>query len=182
MSVSMSGIVRPYRGMVPKLGERVYLAPTAAVVGEVEIGDESSVWYGAVLRGDVGKITIGRRTNVQDLTCIHTSLGISTAVIGDDVTIGHQVTIHGARVEDGALIGIGSILLDNCVIGAEAWVAAGSLVTAGTIVKPRTLVRGQPARYVRDLTEQECGEGRKLAARYVGVAREHASVDVDTHR
>ena len=171
----MSGIVRPYRGIVPRLASGVYLAPTAAVIGDVELGEESSVWYGAVLRGDVGKITIGRRTNVQDLSCIHTSLGISTAVIGDEVTIGHQVTIHGARVEDGALIGIGSILLDNAVIGSEAWVAAGALVPAGMVVPPRTLVRGQPARHVRDLTEQEWLEGRKLAARYVGVAREHGN-------
>jgi len=176
----MTGIVRPYRGITPRLASGAYLAPTAALIGDVELGEESSVWYGAVLRGDVGKITIGRRTNVQDLTCIHMSLGISNAVIGDDVTIGHQVTIHGARVEDGALIGIGSILLDNCVIGAEAWVAAGSLVPAGMVVSPRTLVRGQPARPVRELTEQEWLEGRKLAARYVGVAREHAAVDPAT--
>jgi len=173
----MSGIVRPYRGLAPRLASGVYLAPTAAVVGDVELGEESSVWYGAVLRGDVGKITIGRRTNVQDLTCIHMSLGISNAVIGDDVTIGHQVTIHGARIEDGALVGIGSIILDNAVIGAEAWVAAGALVPAGMVVPPRTLVRGQPARPVRELTETEWLEGRKLAARYVGVAREHAAVD-----
>ncbi|HEV8550309.1 MAG TPA: gamma carbonic anhydrase family protein [Polyangiaceae bacterium] len=169
--------MRPFAGVAPRLGSGVYLAPTAAVVGDVTLGDEVSLWYGAVLRGDVGTITIGHGSNVQDLACIHMSLGISNAEIGRYVTIGHQVTIHGAKVGDGALIGIGAILLDNSVIGSEAWVAAGSLVPAGMQVPPRTLVRGQPARPVRDLTEAEWREGRKLAERYIGVAREHARVD-----
>ena len=171
----MTAIVRAYRGIVPRLGQSVYLAPTAAVIGDVEIGDESSIWYGAVLRGDVGQIRIGRRTNVQDLACLHMSLGESNAVIGDHVTIGHQATIHGATIGDGALIGIGAILLDNAVIGSEAMVAAGSIVPAKLEVPPRTLARGQPARIVRDLTEDEWRLGRKLAERYVGVARDHAA-------
>jgi carbonic anhydrase/acetyltransferase-like protein (isoleucine patch superfamily) len=175
--VPRSGIVRPYRGIVPELGRGVYLAPTAAVVGDVVIGEDSSVWYGAVLRGDVGKIRLGRRSNVQDLACLHMSLGTSDAIIGDEVTIGHNANIHGARIEDGALIGIGSILLDNAVIGSEAWVGAGALVPAGMKVPPRVLVLGQPAKIVRDLTEEEWLLGRKLAARYVGVARDHALVD-----
>jgi gamma-carbonic anhydrase len=173
----MSGIVRPYRGIAPRLGASVYLAPTAAVVGDVELGDETSVWYGAVLRGDVGKIRIGHRTNVQDLACIHMSLGLSHAEIGDFVTIGHHATIHGARIEDGVLIGIGSIVLDNAVIGHEAWVGAGALVPVGMRVPPRTLVLGQPARVVRELAEEDYLLGRRLAERYVGVAREHATVD-----
>jgi carbonic anhydrase/acetyltransferase-like protein (isoleucine patch superfamily) len=173
----MTAIVRPYRGISPRLADSVYLAPTAAVVGDVEIGEDSSVWYGAVLRGDVGKIRIGRRSNVQDLACIHMSLGISNAEIGDEVTIGHHANIHGARVEDGALIGIGSILLDNAVIGHEAWVAAGALVPVGMKVPPRVLVVGQPAKIVRELSEEDYLLGRRLAARYVGVARDHAEVD-----
>ena len=127
----MSGIVRPYRGIQPRLAGGVYLAPTAAVVGDVEIGEDSSVWYGAVLRGDVGKITLGQRTNVQDLACIHLSLGLSNTTIADDVTIGHHATIHGATVGAGALIGIGSIILDNAVIGSEAWVSAGGARAGG---------------------------------------------------
>jgi gamma-carbonic anhydrase len=173
----MNAIVRAYRGIVPRLGASVYLAPTAAVVGDVELGDEASVWYGAVLRGDVGQIRIGRRTNVQDLACIHMSLGLSNAEIGDEVTIGHHANIHGARIEDGALIGIGSIVLDNAVIGHEAWVGAGALVPLGMRVPPRTLVMGQPARIVRELDEKDYLLGRRLAERYVGVAREHAAVD-----
>jgi carbonic anhydrase/acetyltransferase-like protein (isoleucine patch superfamily) len=170
----MNGIVRSFRGVSPRFGNGVYLAPTASVVGDVELGEEVSVWYGAVLRGDVGHIRIGRRTNVQDQACIHMSLGVSHAEIGEEVTIGHHATIHGARVEDGALIGIGAILLDNAVIGHEACVGAGALVTAGMQVPPRVLVLGQPARVVRELDEKDYLLGRKLAERYVGVAREHA--------
>ncbi len=173
----MTGIVRPYRGITPRLASGVYLAPTAAVVGDVELGEDSSIWYGAVLRGDVGKIRIGRRTNVQDLACIHMSLGLSHAELEDEVTVGHHATIHGARIGTGALIGIGAIILDNAVIGAEAWVGAGALVPAGMQVAPRVLVVGQPARVVRQLREDEWILGRKLAERYVGVAREHSAVD-----
>jgi carbonic anhydrase/acetyltransferase-like protein (isoleucine patch superfamily) len=173
----MSGIVRKYRGIAPRMGQNVYLAPTAAVIGDVEIGEESSIWYGAVLRGDVGKIRIGRRTNVQDLACIHMSKDISNAEIADHVTIGHNAVIHGARIEAGALIGIGSIVLDNAVIGAECLVAAGALVPADFVAPPRVLVRGSPAKVVRDLTEEEWTLGRRLAERYVGVARDHASED-----
>jgi carbonic anhydrase/acetyltransferase-like protein (isoleucine patch superfamily) len=173
----MTAIVRPFRGVMPRLGRAVYLAPTAAVTGDVEIGDESSIWYGAVLRGDVGQIRIGRSTNVQDLACLHMSLGESHAEIGNYVTIGHNAMIHGAIVHDGALVGIGSILLDNAVVGAEAMVAAGSLVPARMVVPPRTLVRGSPARVVRDLTEEEWTLGRRRAERYVGVAREHPHAD-----
>jgi carbonic anhydrase/acetyltransferase-like protein (isoleucine patch superfamily) len=169
----MTAIVRAYRGITPRLARSVYLAPTASVIGDVEIGEDSSVWYGAVLRGDVGRIRIGRRTNVQDLACLHMSLDQSHAVIGDDVTIGHNAVIHGALVEAGALIGIGAILLDNAVIGSEAMVAAGAVVPPKMIVPPRTLARGQPARIVRELSEEEWHLGKKLAERYVGVARDH---------
>jgi gamma-carbonic anhydrase len=169
----MNPLVRAYRGIVPRLAPSVYLAPNASVIGDVEIGEESSIWYGAVLRGDVGRIRIGNRTNVQDLACLHMSLDQSHAMIGDDVTVGHNAVIHGAIVEAGALIGIGAILLDNAVIGSEAMVAAGSVVPAKMVVPPRTLARGQPARIVRDLTEEEWRLGRKLAERYVGVARDH---------
>lgn len=167
-------IVRPYLEHQPKLGNGVYLTETAVVIGDVELGDEASVWYGAVLRGDVGRIRIGARSNVQDLACIHMSLGVSNAEIGSEVTIGHAAVIHGARVGDGALIGIGSILLDNAVIGAEAMIGAGALVPLDMVVPPRTLVLGRPGRVIRALREDEWTLGRKLATRYVGVARDHA--------
>jgi gamma-carbonic anhydrase len=174
----MTAIVRKYRGIAPRLAASVYLAPTAAIVGDVEIGEDSSIWYGAVLRGDVGHIRIGRRTNVQDLACIHMSRDLSHAEIGDEVTIGHNAVIHGARIEAGALIGIGSILLDNAVIGSESLVAAGALVPADFVVPPRVLVRGSPAKVIRELTEEEWTLGRRLAERYVGVARDHKREDL----
>ena len=174
----MAGAVRPFRGIFPKLAEGVYIADTARVIGDVEIGADSSIWFGSVLRGDVGAIRIGARSNIQDLSLLHMSLDLSSTVIGDDVTVGHRVIIHGATIGDGALIGMGAILLDNCEIGAEALVAAGAVVTAGVRIPPRTLVVGQPAKVVRELRPAEWLQGRELATRYVEVARAHReSVD-----
>src|SRR6187402_643744 len=148
----MVDIFRGFKGTWPKVAESVFVADTARVVGDVEIGEEASVWYGSVLRGDVGTIRVGARSNIQDLSMLHMSLGISNTVIGEDVTVGHRVVIHGARIGDGALIGMGAILLDNCEIGAEALVAAGAVVTANMKVPPRTLVVGMPAKVLRDLS------------------------------
>ena len=169
----MVDIFRGFKGTWPKVAESVFVADTARVVGDVEIGEEASVWYGSVLRGDVGSIRVGARSNIQDLSMLHMSLGISNTVIGEDVTVGHRVVIHGARIGDGALIGMGAILLDNCEIGAEALVAAGAVVTANMKVPPRTLVVGTPAKVLRDLREEEWQQGRLLAARYVEVAKAH---------
>jgi carbonic anhydrase/acetyltransferase-like protein (isoleucine patch superfamily) len=169
----MTEVVRPFQGFVPKVAAGVFIADTARVIGDVEIATDASIWFGSVLRGDVGKIRVGARSNIQDLTMLHMSLGISNTVIGEEVTVGHRVVIHGALVGDGALIGMGAILLDNCEIGAEALVAAGTVVTAGTKIPPRTLVLGQPGKVVRDLKESEWQQGRLLAARYVEVAKAH---------
>lgn len=165
--------VRPFKGFHPKIADGVFIADTARVIGNVEIAADASIWFGSVLRGDVGSIRIGARSNIQDLSMLHMSLGISNTVIGEDVTVGHRVVIHGALIGDGALIGMGSILLDNCEIGAEALIAAGTVVTAGTKIPPRTLVLGQPGKVVRELRESEWQQGRLLAARYVEVARAH---------
>ena len=169
----MSETVRPFKGFTPKIAPGVFIADTARVIGEVEIGEDASIWYGSVLRGDVGAIRIGARSNIQDLSMLHMSLGISNTVIGEEVTVGHSVVIHGAIIGDGALIGMGAILLDNCEIGAEALIAAGTVVTAGTKIPPRTLVLGQPGKVIRDLKESEWQQGRLLAARYVEVAKAH---------
>ena len=165
--------VRPYKGFTPRVAQGVFIADTARVIGDVEIAAEASVWFGSVLRGDVGAIRVGARSNIQDLTMLHMSLGISNTVIGEDVTVGHRVVIHGAVIGDGALIGMGAILLDNCEIGAEALIGAGAVVTAGTKIPPRTLVLGQPGKVVRELKESEWTQGRLLAARYVEVAKAH---------
>ncbi|HEY4102627.1 MAG TPA: gamma carbonic anhydrase family protein [Polyangiaceae bacterium] len=169
----MNELVRPFKGIHPKIADGVFIADTARVIGDVEIGPDSSIWFGSVLRGDVGAIRIGARTNIQDLSMLHMSLDISNSIIGDDVTVGHSAIIHGAIVGDGALIGMGAILLDNCEIGAEALVAAGTIVTSGVKIPPRTLVRGQPGKVIRELGEDEWQQGRQLAARYIEVARAH---------
>ncbi|HYQ05304.1 MAG TPA: gamma carbonic anhydrase family protein [Polyangiaceae bacterium] len=169
----MVDIFRGFKGTWPKVGEGVYVTDTARVIGDVELGEGVSVWYGSVLRGDVGSIRVGARSNIQDLCMLHMSSGSSNTVIGAEVTIGHNVVIHGALIGDGALIGMGAILLDNCEIGAEAMVAAGTLITAGTKVPPRTLVVGSPGKVVRDLRDDEWQQGRLLAARYVEVAKAH---------
>lgn len=165
--------LRPFRGIVPRVAPDAFVAPGAVLVGDVTIAEGASVWYGCVLRGDVGYIRIGARSNVQDLSCIHMTTDLSNTVIGEEVTIGHGVIVHGARIDDGALIGMGAILMDNAVIGAEALVAAGSLVPAGMQVPPRTLVRGQPARVIRELTEEEWMQGRRGAARYLELSQAH---------
>jgi carbonic anhydrase/acetyltransferase-like protein (isoleucine patch superfamily) len=160
-------VIQAFNGIWPNIAESAFIADTAVIVGDVEIGEQASVWFGAVLRGDVGRIVVGARTNLQDGSIVHMTGGVSNVIIGADVTIGHAAVIHGADVGDGALVGMGAILLDNAVIGAQALVAAGSLVVSRTVVPPRKLAQGRPARVVRDLTDAECGEGRRGAQTYV---------------
>jgi gamma-carbonic anhydrase len=157
----------------PRLAPDVFVAPTAVVVGDVELAEGVSIWYGAVLRGDVGTIRIGKHTNVQDLACIHVTGGVSDTLIGADVTIGHTAIIHGATVADRALIGMGSIVLDGAVIGEEAVVAAGAVVPPGMIVPPRTLVRGKSAKVIRELTADERKYGIDGADGYFKLRERH---------
>lgn len=147
-----------------------YVAPNATLIGDVRIAAEASVWFGCVLRGDNESITIGARTNVQDLTVIHTDEGIP-CTLGDDVTVGHRAVLHGATVSDGALIGIGAILLNDATVGREAMVGAGALVTEGQIIPPRHLALGVPAKVVRELTEDEIARLQAAAAHYVSRAK-----------
>jgi carbonic anhydrase/acetyltransferase-like protein (isoleucine patch superfamily) len=162
-----------FGGVLPTLGRDVFLAPTATLIGKVLIGDESSVWFGAVLRGDVGTITVGARTNIQDLGILHMTGGISDCRVGDDVTVGHGVVLHGCEVGDRCLVGIGSILLDNVRVGEECVIGAGSLLTASTVIPPRSLVLGRPAKVVRAVTEEERQLGIAGARRYVELVREY---------
>ena len=167
-------IVRPFKGKAPKIAASAFIAEGAVIIGDVEIGEHASIWYGCVLRADVGHIRVGARSNVQDGSCLHMTGDLSHAVIGAEVTVGHGAIVHGATVHDGALIGMGSILLDNAVIGSEALVAAGSLVPPRMVVPPRTMVRGQPAKVARELRDEEWLEGRRGAEHYVELAAEHA--------
>lgn len=160
-------------GKTPKLGKDVFLADGAMVIGDVHLGDQVSVWYGAVLRGDVGFIRIGARTNVQDLACIHMTTDVSNTIVGEDVTIGHGAIIHGGIIGDRALIGMGSVILDNAEIGEEALIAAGAVVPPRMKVPPRVLVRGQPGRVVRGLSPEETRLGIHGAEDYVKLALKH---------
>ena len=137
----------------PVLGENVYISPTACLIGEIQIGEGSSIWPNVSARGDVNFIKIGRRTNVQDNTVLH--VDEKPLVLGDDVTIGHGCILHGCTIKDRCLIGMGSVVLDGAVIGPDAIVGAGSVVKQGDVIPPGTLYLGTPARYKRDLSEEE---------------------------
>jgi carbonic anhydrase/acetyltransferase-like protein (isoleucine patch superfamily) len=163
-------LVRAWGGKEPRLADGVWLADGAVVVGDVEVGAESSIWFGSILRGDVNRIRVGARTNVQDLSILHVTSGTHPTTVGDDVTIGHRATLHGCTVKDRCLIGIGAVVLDGAVVGEEAMVGAGALVTPGTVVPPGTLAVGSPARVKRDLTSEERAFFRKSAANYAAYA------------
>lgn len=164
----------PFKDVRPRLGERVFVAPGAVLVGDVECGDDSSVWYNSVIRGDVMPIRIGARVNVQDLSVVHVTSGKFGATIGDDVTIGHKAIVHGCTVEHGCLIGMGAIVMDGAVVGAESIIGAGALVTPGTRIPPRSLVVGSPGRVKRSLTDGEVAGLYDSARHYVTNARNHA--------
>lgn len=148
-------MIAAYENIRPTIHETAFVAENATVIGDVEIGEDSSVWFGSVIRGDVNYIRIGARTNIQDLTVIHVTSNAHPTVLEDEITVGHRVVLHGCHVESGCLIGIGAILLDGVRVGARSLVAAGSLVTPGTIIPPRSLVMGSPARVKRELTDDE---------------------------
>src|SRR5687767_13380202 len=148
-------MIRPFRGVSPRIHPTAFIEESAQVVGDVHVGAHSSVWFNAVVRGDVFYIRIGERTNVQDGTVIHVSNGTHATILEDEVTVGHNVTLHGCHIERGSLVGIGSIVMDGVRVGAQSLVAAGSLLTPGTQVPPRSLVMGAPARVKRPLTEEE---------------------------
>lgn len=137
-------MIIPYNQITPRIGKHVYIAPTAVVLGDVTIGDGSSIWFNAVLRGDMAPITVGSRTNIQDNCTVHTDLDLP-ARIGDNVTIGHNAVVHGCTIDDESLIGIGAIVLNRAYVGAQSLVAAGSVVREGTQIPPRQLVAGSPA-------------------------------------
>jgi gamma-carbonic anhydrase len=148
-------MIRSFRGVHPQTHESAFVDGSAQVIGDVHVGEESSIWCNAVVRGDMHYIRIGNRTNVQDNSVIHTRTGTHPTILEDEVTIGHSVTLHGCYVERGSLIGIGSIVLDDVRVGAQSLVAAGSLISPGTIIPPRSLVMGMPARVKRPLTDEE---------------------------
>jgi carbonic anhydrase/acetyltransferase-like protein (isoleucine patch superfamily) len=150
--------------------ESVFVAPSALVIGDVEIGEQSSLWFGAVVRGDVNSIRIGARTNVQDHSIIHVHGGSHPTLVGNHVTVGHRVTLHGCTIGDRCLIGIGSIVLDGARVEEDSMVGAGSLVAPGTVIPPRMLALGAPAKVKRPLTADELARLRDSAGRYARLA------------
>ncbi len=163
-------MIYPFKGIIPRLGEGVFVAPNAVVIGDTGIGDGSSVWYSAVIRGDVNFIRIGNGTNIQDGCVLHVSNGTFSLTIGNGVTIGHNAVVHGCRVDDYVLIGMGAVLLDDCRVESNSLVAAGALVRQGFTVPAGVLAAGVPARIVRDLTEEEIDGIRQSAAHYTELA------------
>jgi gamma-carbonic anhydrase len=161
--------------LVPTLAPDVWVAPNGAVIGDVVIGEGSSVWFGAVVRGDVCPIRIGARTNVQDNAVIHVTNGTAPTNVGSDVTIGHLALLHGCTVGDRCLVGMGSVVLDGAVLEDECFVAAGALVPPGMRVPSRSLVVGRPARRVRALAPSDLARIRSAAEQYVGYARNFAA-------
>ena len=148
-------MILSFREINPKIHPTAFVAHDANIIGDVEIGEDASVWFGSVLRGDVNYIRIGARTNIQDQTIIHVSSKGLPTVVEEEVTVGHRVTLHACHVERGCLIGIGAILMDGVRVGANSIVGAGTLVTPGTKIPPRSLVIGSPGRVKRELTEDE---------------------------
>ena len=169
-------IVRPYDGKEPRFGARVFVAENAAVIGDVELGDDCSVWFSTTIRGDVNAIRIGAGTNVQDNCTIHVTHHDWPTAIGAHVTIGHGAIVHGCTVGDGALIGMGSRVLDGAVVGESALVGAGALVAEGMQVPPRTLVLGVPARVKRPLTDDELAHLERSWRNYVEYKEKYLEV------
>jgi len=160
-------MILDYKGISPQIDVSVFIAPSACVIGNVVIGEKSSLWFNVIVRGDVNYIRIGNRTNIQDGSVVHVTRETHPTIIGDDVTVGHHVTLHGCTVQDGSLIGIGAIVLDGVVIGESSLVAAGSVVAPNTQIPPRSLVMGSPAKVKRALSEEECTKIHAIAEHYI---------------
>jgi len=164
-------LIKPYKGVHPKIHPTVFVVETAVIIGDVEIGEYSSIWFNAVVRGDVHYIRIGDRTNIQDLCMLHVTKDTHPLILGNDITVGHSVTLHGCTIKDRCLIGMGTTILDGAVVGEDCIIGAGALVTEGAVIPPGTLAIGMPAKPKRDLTEKEIARIRQSAQNYIDYAR-----------
>lgn len=171
-------MLRPYRGTMPRVHPSAYIDDSAQVVGDVEIGEDSSVWMCVVIRGDVHRIRIGRRSNVQDGTIVHVMKDTHPTTIGDNVTIGHAAVVHGCTIEDQCLIGMGAILLNGVVVGAGSIVAAGTLLPENTRIPPRSLVMGAPGKVKRALGDADVAEIQMYADRYVNYRLDYMAAEL----
>ncbi len=161
-------LIKSVRGFDPKIGKNVFLADNATIIGDVVIGNDCSIWFNAVLRGDVNSIRIGNKVNIQDGSVLHTLYQKSTIEIGDNVSVGHNVTIHGAKIENNVLVGIGATILDQAEIGSNSIIAANSLVLTGTKIQPNSVYAGVPAKKVKDIEPEQTNEMiNKIANNYL---------------
>ena len=161
-------LIKSVRGFTPQIGENVYLADNATVIGDVVIGNNCSIWFNTVLRGDVNSIRIGNKVNIQDGSVLHTLYEKSVVEIGDNVSVGHNVTIHGAKICDNVLVGMGATILDYAVIGENSIIAANALVTSGTVVEPGSLYAGVPAKKIKEVSPEQTQEMiEKIANNYI---------------
>jgi carbonic anhydrase/acetyltransferase-like protein (isoleucine patch superfamily) len=165
-------MIRSFRGATPEIDDSCFVAGAATVVGQVRLGANTSVWFGSVIRGDVARITIGKRTNVQDLSVLHVETG-SDLSIGDDVTVGHRAIVHGCTVGDRVLVGMGAIIMNDAVIGEDSIIGAGAIVTEGAEIPPRSLVIGVPGKVKRELSDEEVSSILTNAEHYAERAREY---------
>ncbi len=169
----MRTVIRTFQGVKPTIPDSCFIEDTAVVIGDVVMGEECSVWFNAVIRGDVHHIRIGNRTNVQDLCMLHVTHDTHPLIIGNEVTIGHSVVLHGCTIKDRVLVGMGAIIMDGAVIGEDSVVGAGALVVEGTVVPPNSLILGSPARVRRGVSEAELAWIKESAANYVKYARQY---------
>jgi len=160
-------MIRSFNSIHPKIHETAFITENAIIIGDVEIAEDASVWFGSVLRGDVNYIRVGARTNIQDMTMIHVSSKGLPTILEENITVGHRVTLHACHVESGCLIGMGAILMDSVRVGRNSLVAAGSLLTPGTQIPPNSLVVGSPARVKRELTRDELASLEQSWRNYV---------------
>jgi carbonic anhydrase/acetyltransferase-like protein (isoleucine patch superfamily) len=167
----MSGLILPFKGVVPTIDPTAFIAPTATVIGDVVIGAESSVWFGCTVRGDVNEIRIGARTNIQDGTVIHVAAAGQGTYIGDDITIGHMALLHACTLESGCFIGMKACVMDGAYVESGAMVAAGALVTPGKRVQAGQLWAGSPARPIRALSEKDLAYFPVSARQYATLAQ-----------
>ena len=169
----MSGLIVPFNGFVPKIARSAFIAPNATLVGDVEIGENASIWFGVILRGDGPGIRIGENSNLQDGTVVHIATRGLMTVVGRNVTVGHMALLHACEVHDDAFIGMHSTVLDGAVVESEAMVAAGAVVTPGKIVRRGELWAGNPAKKLRDLTEKDVEGFRRFTEGYVKLSRSY---------
>lgn len=173
MGINNSAFILPYKGKAPDIHGHAFIAPGVHIIGDVEVGPSANIWYGCVLRGDVHEIKIGARTNIQDGTIVHVTTDVAGTYIGSDVTVGHNAILHACTVEDFGFVGMGACVMDEAVVESYAMLAAGGLLTPGKRIPSGQLWAGSPAKFMRDLTEQELTYIKWSAPHYVELAQAH---------